>query len=158
MQAYDSVRSASGVGEGNGPFISFHDGFMGLKNWAGYFPQSDRTSLDIHPYLCFDGQSADGYDKRATQPCTAWGPNQNASMAAFGLTSAGEFSNAINDCGLWVNGVNLGTRYEGDYPGGPWPVIGSCEQWTDYQSWNASMKAGVQQFAMSSMDALQVRQ
>lgn len=155
MQAYDFVRTASGVGEGNGPFISFHEGFMGLNNWAGYFPQSDRTSLDIHPYVCFSGQSADGYDVRATQPCSSWAANQNTSMSAFGLTTAGEFSNAINDCGLWVNGVNLGTRYEGDYPGGPWPVIGSCEPWTDYQSWNDSMKADIQQFALASMDALQ---
>ena len=157
MQAYDIVRTASGVGEGQGPFISFHDGFMGLSGWAGYFDQSDRTSLDLHPYLCFNGQSADGYDARATEPCTSWGPNQNKSMSAYGLSTAGEFSNAINDCGLWVNGVNLGTRYEGNYTGGPWPVIGSCEPWTDYQSWNASMKADIQQFALSSMDALQVR-
>ena len=66
-------------------------------------------------------------------------------------------SNAVNDCGLWVNGVNLGTRYEGDYPGGPWPVIGSCEPWTDYTTWNATMKQEIQQFALASMDALQVR-
>ncbi|KAJ3557790.1 hypothetical protein NM688_g1276 [Phlebia brevispora] len=157
LQAYNIVREASGVGQGNGPFISFHDGFMGLNNWAGYFENSDRTSLDLHPYLCFDGQSSEGYAARATTPCSAWAANFNTSMAAYGLSSAGEFSNAINDCGLWVNGVNLGTRYEGDYPGGPWPSQGSCDPWTDYQTWNDSMKADIQQFALASMDALQVR-
>ncbi|PSR94059.1 hypothetical protein PHLCEN_2v4487 [Hermanssonia centrifuga] len=155
MQAYDIVRTASGTGEGNGPFISFHEGFMGLSNWVGYFTNSDRTSLDLHPYLCFNAQSADPYSARDTEPCTTWGPNQNASMRAFGLSTAGEFSNAINDCGLYVNGVGLGTRYEGNYTGGPWPVIGSCEQWTDYQSWDASLKQDIQQFALASMDALQ---
>ncbi len=156
MQAYDIVRTASGTGEGNGPFISFHEGFMGLSNWFGYFTNSDRTSLDLHPYLCFNAQSADPYSARDTEPCTTWGANQNASMSAFGLSTAGEFSNAINDCGLYVNGVGLGTRYEGNYTGGPWPVIGSCEQWTDYQSWDASLKQDIQQFALASMDALQV--
>ena len=77
-------------------------------------------------------------------------------MGAFGLTTAGEFSNAINDCGLFVNGVNLGTRYEGNYTGGPWPRIGSCEQWTDYTTWSADMKQDIKQFALASMDALQV--
>lgn len=157
LQAYNLVRTASGTGEGNGPFISFHDGFKGLPAWAGYFTNSDRTSLDIHPYLCFADQSADGYDKRATTPCTAWGGAQNDSMGAFGLTSAGEWSNAINDCGLYVNGVNLGTRYEGNYPGGPWPVIGTCDQWTEYSQWSDSMKQDIKQFALASMDALQVR-
>ena len=78
-------------------------------------------------------------------------------MSSFGFTTAGEFSNAINDCGLFVNGVNLGTRFEGNYSvGGPWPRIGSCEPWTDYATWTPSMKNDIKQFALSSMDALQV--
>jgi hypothetical protein len=156
LQAYNIVRTASGTGAGSGPFISYHEGFKGLPAWAGFFPQADRTSLDIHPYLCFQGQSAAGYDQRANDPCTAWGSAQNDSMGAFGLTSAGEWSNALNDCGLWVNGVNLGTRYEGTYAADPSPRIGSCDPWTDWTQWNDTMKQDIQQFAMASMDALQV--
>lgn len=155
LQSYKLVRTASGVGEGNGPFISFHEGFAGLTNWAGTFVNSDRTSLDIHPYLCFGSQSANGYDSFATTPCTAWGPGQNNSMSNFGLTTAGEFSNAINDCGLYVNGVGLGTRYEGTYQG-TWPKIGSCDQWTNYKNWDATTKAEIKTFALASMSALQV--
>lgn len=78
-------------------------------------------------------------------------------MSAFGLTTAGEFSNAVTDCGLWLNGVNLGTRYEGDYAdGGSWTRIGSCDTWTDYQKYDKDMKDALRQFALSSMDALQV--
>lgn len=76
-------------------------------------------------------------------------------MAAFGLTAAGEFSNAVTDCGLYVNGVNLGTRYEGTYPGNP-SRVGSCDPWIDWQTWDQSMKDSIKAFAMSSMDALQV--
>ncbi|KAI0093572.1 glycoside hydrolase superfamily [Irpex rosettiformis] len=155
LQAYNIVRKASGIGEGNGPMISFHEGFAGLSAWNGYYTNSDRVSYDIHPYVCFNGQSTDGYDTRATQPCTSWGANQNQSMASNGLTAAGEFSNAINDCGLYVNGVNLGTRYEGNYTGGPWPRQGSCEPWTDWQSWTPAMKKDIMNFALASMDALQ---
>ncbi|TCD63289.1 hypothetical protein EIP91_005701 [Steccherinum ochraceum] len=137
LQAYNLVRTAGGTGTGNGPMISFHEGFAGLDKWVGMFVGSDRTGLDIHPYLCFGGQSA---DPTRTPP--------------FGLTVAGEFSLAINDCGLYVNGVGLGTRYEGTYQGSG-PAIGPCDPWTDYATWSDSMKADIQSFALSSMDALQ---
>lgn len=157
LQAYNHVRTASGVGEGKGPFISFHEGFEGLSKWNGYFQNADRVSYDLHPYVCFGTQSADGYDTRATEPCTSWGANQNQSMAKNGLTTAGEFSNAINDCGLWVNGVNLGTRFEGTYDdGGNWPDLGSCDPWTDYATWTDDMKQDIMNFALASMDSLQV--
>lgn len=126
-----------------------------MKNWAGYFPNADRTSLDIHTYMCFTEQSADGYDVRANAPCTAWAANQNSSMSDFGLTMGGEWSLALNDCGLYVNGVGLGTRFEGTYPGG-YAKVGDCEEWTDYTQWSTTWKKQMQTFALSTMDALQV--
>lgn len=155
MQAYDYVRTASGIGEGNGPFITYHDGFLGLPQWAGYLPNADRIALDDHPYICFDGQSDAPMSSYAQTPCSDWSSMMNTSMGAFGLTVAGEFSNAVTDCGLWVNGVGLGTRYEGTYTPGSWPVVGNCSTWTDWQNWDSTMKAGIQQFALASMDALQ---
>lgn len=156
MQAYNYVREASGIGEGNGPFISYHDGFLGLSKWADWLPNADRIALDDHPYICFDTQSSAPMSSYAQTPCTTWGGLMNTSMSAFGLTAAGEFSNAVTDCGLYVNGVGLGTRYEGNYTPGTWPVIGSCTPWTDWQNWDSTMKSGIQQFALASMDALQV--
>jgi len=75
-------------------------------------------------------------------------------MGGFGLTTSGEFSNAINDCGLYLNGVNLGTRFEGTYPGYP-NVVGDCTPWIDWANWDPTLKAGIKQFALASMDALQ---
>ncbi|THH31141.1 hypothetical protein EUX98_g3029 [Antrodiella citrinella] len=155
LQAYNIVRNAGGVGAGSGPFISFHEGFEGLANWVGMFVGSDRTSLDIHPYLCFGTQSSAPYSSYASTPCQAWAVAQNTSMSAFGLTQAGEWSLAINDCGLWVNGVGLGTRYEGTYQGGTGPGLGSCDQWTDFATWTPAMKQDIENFALSSMSALQ---
>ena len=77
-------------------------------------------------------------------------------MSAFGLTNAGEWSNAVTDFGLFLNGVNLGTRYEGDYPGSG-ARVGSCDTWTDWTAYDAQMKRDIRQFALASMDALQVR-
>lgn len=155
-QAYQAVRNVSGTGAGNGPFISFHDGFTGLPEWAGFLTGADRLALDYHPYVCFQNQLTQPLDELTTIPCTSWGSTMNTSMSAFGMTAAGEFSAATNDCGLYVNGVGLGARYDGTYTGS-WPVIGSCDPWNDWQSWNSSVKADLQSFVESSMDALQVR-
>jgi len=94
-------------------------------------------------------------DTYATTPCSAWGAEMNTSMGAFGLTAAGEFSNAVTDCGLWVNGVGLGTRYEGNYTAAPSPRMGSCETWTDWQAYSSQTKNQIKVFAEASMDALQ---
>ena len=156
LQSYNVVRTAGGTGTGNGPFISFHDGFLGQTNWAGFLPGADRIALDTHPYLCFSTQSSASLQSFIQTPCSAWASGMNTSMSAFGLSAAGEFSNAVNDCGLYVNGVGLGTRYEGTYTPGTWPVIGSCDSWLDWQSWDNTTKSQYKQFALSSMDALQV--
>ncbi len=91
----------------------------------------------------------------ATTPCSSWGSLVNGTMSDFGLANAGEFSLAVTDCGKYLNGVNLGTRYEGNYTGYSTPV-GSCTEWIDYQSWDTGMKNDMKQFSLASMDALQV--
>ena len=138
--------------------ISFHDAFRGLPNWVGYLPGADRISLDYHPYLCFDTQPTDDMSDHVNDPCGAWGKTMNNSMDNFGLTVAGEFSLAITDCGTYVNGVGQGTRYEGTYNlDRTWPRVGSCDSWVEWQKWDSDMKKSMEQFALSSMDALQVR-
>jgi len=137
--------------------ISFHEGFEGTAKWAAFLPGADRIALDVHPYLCFGTQSSASMSSRTAEPCSSWGGVMNDSMTAFGLTTAGEFSNAINDCGLFVNGVGLGNRYDGTYTtGGPSTKVGDCGQWTDYTKWDQNMKDSTKRFALASMDALQV--
>jgi glucan 1,3-beta-glucosidase len=154
VEAYRIIREITGTGEGKGPMISYHDGFISRSNWAGFMTNADRIALDSHPYLCFNNdQSSAPYSTYADTPCSAWGKSFNDSMNQFGLSGAGEWSNAVTDCGLYVNGVGLGTRYEGTYPPVS-KVTGDCTEWTDYQKWSTSKKADVKRFAMASMDAL----
>lgn len=156
LEAYNILRAAGGgTGADKGVWLGIHDGFFPRDRWAGVFPNADRITLDSHPYLCFGTQSASPMSSYATTPCTSWGAAVNNSMAAFGLTNAGEWSLAVTDCGLYLNGVNLGTRYEGDYPGSG-ARVGDCSTWTDYTRYSAQMKRDMRQFALASMDALQV--
>jgi glucan 1,3-beta-glucosidase len=76
----------------------------------------------------------------AMMPHGLWGGLVNTSMAAFGLTTTREFSNAVTDCDLWVNGVNLGIRYDGTYTIGTWPNAGNCDQWTKWENYDVGTK------------------
>ncbi|KAJ6449848.1 glycoside hydrolase family 5 protein [Mycena sanguinolenta] len=161
LQAHNMIRGITGVGEGHGPFISIHDGFQGVSGWAGFLTGSDRIILDTHPYFAFDGAPNDspiatglgtgaGGDGVAPggiwpkQACDSWAGSLNTSRIQFGVTVAGEFSNGYNDCGLYLVGVNSTTHFGGD-----------CTLFMDASTWNDTLKAGVKEFAMASMDATQ---
>ncbi|KZO99387.1 glycoside hydrolase family 5 protein [Calocera viscosa TUFC12733] len=154
LEAYTLIRNITGVGAGQGPFIGIHDGFIGMQEWAGFLQGSDRIAMDTHPYNAFNDPTTASLASFIPSPCTGWGPELNTSMAQFGFSAAGEWSAAINDCGKWVNGVGLGTRYEGTYPGST-TVIGNCSVWTEYDTWSADTVQQTKELVMASMDALQ---
>ncbi|KIM27166.1 glycoside hydrolase family 5 protein [Serendipita vermifera MAFF 305830] len=152
-EAYKIIRTAGGSGQGNGPVISLHESFFGLGDWVGFLPGADRLAMDSHPYLVF-GQFAAGEPADfSSAPCGNWGDLFGGSMSAFGITAAGEWSHAINDCGLYVNAVGRGTRYEGTFPGFT-AVLGDCARWNDYTTWTPATKAGLRDLSASTMDAL----
>lgn len=45
LRAHDTIRGITGYGEGHGPYISIHDGFVGLSQWSGFLTGSDRILL-----------------------------------------------------------------------------------------------------------------
>ncbi|PVF96563.1 glycoside hydrolase [Serendipita vermifera] len=154
-EAYRIVRKAGGLGDGNGPVISMHESFQGLGFWAGFLDGADRLALDEHPYLVFGTLTTDPVTAFPARPCSDWGAMTSDSLANFGLTAAGEWSYAINDCGLYVTEVAGRTRYEGTWPGHP-TRIGDCtaDGWLDYRTWDETIKESLRGVGMSSMDAL----
>jgi glucan 1,3-beta-glucosidase len=160
VEAMGMIRTnITGYGAGNGPYIAIGDGLRGVVPWAGYLTGTDRLVLDTHAYFAFDGPNAEplavpeegslvtpgaagGIWPR--QACQAWADSMDTSLAEFGVTVAGELSNAVNDCGLFVRGVGNGPMYAGD-----------CAMFNDWASWNASMKSGLNEFIQASMDAQQ---
>ncbi|KZT57294.1 glycoside hydrolase family 5 protein [Calocera cornea HHB12733] len=154
LEAHNTMRNITGFGEGNGPFITIHDGFAGMQAWYGWLTGSDRIGLDTHPYFAFNAPASVAPPSSfVSSPCSGWGQELNASMQQFGFSMAGEWSVAINDCGLWVNGVGLGNRVEGSYPGST--AVGSCNVSNAWEAWDDDYKNGLKDLALSSMDALQ---
>ncbi|CAE6377290.1 unnamed protein product [Rhizoctonia solani] len=157
LEVHNMMRNVTGIGEGKGPWISVHDGFDPLDRWTEFLPGGDRIALDAHPYFCFGDQDTGAITTQTNKPCASRAAAFNQSMSTFGMTTAGEFSNAFNDCGLFLNGVNRGARYDGTFGGygGPNAGAGSCVKWMDSARWSAAEKAALKQFALSSMDAMQ---
>ncbi|KAF8341007.1 glycoside hydrolase family 5 protein [Amanita rubescens] len=156
LEVHNLIRSITGYGEGNGPYISIHDGFKGVKAWQNFLPGADRLALDTHTYLAFSGSKAMepiatglGSDAGGVWPktaCDSWAAEMNTSRLRFGVTYSGEFSYGYNDCGLFLRGV------QGSM--GPTTYGGNCSFWEDSAQWNETTKAGIGRFGMASMDAL----
>ncbi|KAJ3731452.1 glycoside hydrolase family 5 protein [Lentinula guzmanii] len=140
--AYETIRQSTGTGSGAGPYIAIHEAFQGgSPRYSSHITFSyerrrflsgaDRLALDQHPVslLCI---STD-----------AWAIATNQSSKAFGVTLGGEFSTAINDCGLWLNGI------------GPGSSNPECPIWDDWASYNASTIASLKEITLATMDALQ---
>jgi glucan 1,3-beta-glucosidase len=152
LKAHNMIRSITGVGEG--PWISIHDGFKGTDPWKDFLPGSDRFIMDQHPYFAFGGKIPDpfingtGAGAGAGWPlkaCQAWWSGIVSSQKTFGVTIAGEFSNGWNDCGLFLHGVDDGSSqtYDGD-----------CNEWMEWEKWDAMHKDGLNNFLRASMDTL----
>jgi len=119
---------------------------------------ADRVTLDSHPYRAFGTPRADPMSAQVRTPCDEWAGAVAASTSAFGLSNAGEFSNAVTDCALFLNGVGEGSRYDGTHSqGGAGASVGSCDPRIKWRTWDDDMKKSVMEYAMASMDALQVR-
>ncbi|KAF8902804.1 glycoside hydrolase family 5 protein [Gymnopilus junonius] len=141
LEAHDIIRNITGLGEGNGPYIVIHDGFQPLSDFNNYLQGSDRVILDTHPYFSFGGISLApiGVDGDDGLPGGEWPLNARMN---FGVTLAGEFSASPNNCGLFLVGVGQNSTDP------------QCPEYDDWTNYNCTMKQGIQNFVMASMDAL----
>lgn len=152
LKTHDMIRSITGRGPGNGPYIVIHDGFQNASAWTGFLQGSDRIVLDEHPFLDLGGLDADPVavlgatgqpgGKWPALACSSFGQNIENNRQGFGVTIAGEFSVAPNDCGLFLNGVNS-TSANPD-----------CSTYNDWVNYNNSMKDGLLNTFQASADAL----
>jgi glucan 1,3-beta-glucosidase len=135
--------------------VSMHNSFSGNAIWADFGRGADRLGLDQHMYLVFQDQLGPDPSQFANAPCENWARGTNETSASFGPNNAGEFSAAVNDCGHWVTGVGLGTRFEGTYDGFEGRGIGQCDYWNDYRLWDDATKQTMLTYVSGAMDALQ---
>jgi aryl-phospho-beta-D-glucosidase BglC (GH1 family) len=145
--AYNMTRESIGYGRDNGPIVLFHDGFLNIKDWAGFLAGADRLALDQHLYLAFgEGNQYVNFTNRESIAC-GWGGGTNDTSTNFGITIGGEWSIALGDCGKWLNGVGSNSTYA--------TMHGSCDEVDRWMNFNETFKAGLMSYTLSQMDALQ---
>lgn len=106
---------------------------------------ADRLALDQHPYLAFGGPNTRPWSSQIEEACS-WGGGTNDTQRDFGIVVGGEWSNAINDCGLWLNGVGSTPAFEG---------LAGCKSFDEWMNWDDTMKQNVMSYTMANMDSLQ---
>lgn len=151
IEAYSIVRNITGFGQGKGPFISYHDGFMGFSSWTNFMQGADRVAWDLHPYVAF-GPGFQDRQALLASACNNFGGNTDTGLTQFGVTFAGEWSLATNDCGLYLNGPFQGVRFDGSWTGGT-TKTGDCGPFDDWQNYSNSTKTVMYQGALAQMSS-----
>ena len=116
-------------------------------------PGADRFMMDIHPYVAFDeGSRADPIDVPAPDgqlggiwpglACDRWGTYFNETRQTLGVTVGGEFSGAVNDCGLFMRAVGVDSQHS------------QCALYNAWEDWTPEIKQGLYNFILASFDAI----
>lgn len=101
--------------------VIFGDGFIGVDAWKGKYPESEfpNMALDVHQYTIFDvNLLAMSHSAKINYVCQQWSSQMARSSnltTGHGNTLVGEWSQADNDCTLYLNNVGVGSRWEGNF-------------------------------------------
>ena len=159
-----SVVSKAGV---TAPQI-FSDSMRGLPTWQGKLGgKGDKLVIDTHMYAIFDPNLiALEHSKKISLACKDWSGlivNSMSGSGGFGPTMVGEWSQADTDCTLHLNGVGMGSRWEGtfsDTMGTPRCPTGdkscSCDKANaDPSTYSDDYRLFLKTFAIAQMDAFE---
>ncbi|KAJ6619730.1 glycoside hydrolase family 5 protein [Mycena sp. CBHHK59/15] len=131
QNGYAAVRSAAG----SGIKIMIGDGFLGVDSWSNFLtaPGAQGVIMDYHEYQIFGvPELSRSFDDHISFAC-----NSMADLTNFAKnniwTVVGEWSTAVTDCTLWLNGRGVGARWDGTYFNQN-AALGSCAGWTGSSS------------------------
>lgn len=144
--AYKNMRSVS-VNN-----VVIHDAFQAYNYWDSFMPVDLNywdVIVDHHHYQVFSaGELARDIDQHIEVAC-AWADSKNEAH----WNVAGEWSAALTDCALWLNGVGRGARWLGDYDSSP--NYGLCDMYTNSDNWTDEYKANVRRYIEAQLDAFE---
>ncbi|KAI0734298.1 glycoside hydrolase [Fomitopsis betulina] len=130
-EGYSIVRNSTGMDNQ----VMIGDAFLGVDNWKNFLlpPEGQGVIMDYHQYQVFNGDQLElSQDQHINYTCQI-----NSTLAPYAasnlMTITGEWSNAITDCAKWLNGRNVGARWDGSYASGQ-QTFGSCNGMTGNMS------------------------
>ncbi|KAJ6505985.1 glycoside hydrolase family 5 protein [Mycena vulgaris] len=127
QDGYGAVRSAAGAGNQ----VMIGDGFLGVDSWTNFmtYPSTQGVMMDYHEYQIFSvPELSRSFDDHINFACSSMADLTNFAKSNI-WTVVGEWSTAVTDCTLWLNGRGVGSRWDGTYFSANAP-LGSCDGWT----------------------------
>jgi glucan 1,3-beta-glucosidase len=87
--------------------------------------------------------------------CQSWGSLIATSIKAFGPTMVGEFSVAVNDCSAYLNGINAGARWDGNFGNKTYrhSPDSTCDGKNDASTYSYEYKAFLKQLFLAQLEA-----
>ncbi|EGW34884.1 glucan 1,3-beta-glucosidase precursor [Spathaspora passalidarum NRRL Y-27907] len=143
--------------------IMFHDAFQGIGDWDDFLSRGkvqvvfnngtrnitvtksakfNNVVLDHHHYEVF----ADSVHSNITTHLQNIKDYAGSIKKEKNGAIVGEWSAALTDCAMWLNGIGLGTRFEDTAPYGNKTSNGQCAKWTDAKKWSKQQKKDYRRF------------
>ncbi|KAM6499799.1 glycoside hydrolase family 5 protein [Amanita muscaria] len=137
--SYNTIRN----GQEGDTIVLLHDAFQPPSYWDGFMapPQYQAVMMDTHIYQVFFAEGL----KRSSADHIKAACDTTLTLQSFTLPPVvGEWTPAMTDCAKYLNGRNIGARYDGTYPNST--RIGSCTGLTGSAStFSSSFKSFLRQ-------------
>jgi len=147
-QTYDKIRARGDQG------AVFHDAFKSLgymDDWVNG-PDYYNVVIDHHLYQVFTTENLkQSIDEHVDTTCEE-GRSLKSKESHWGIV--GEWSAALTDCTPLLNGVYMGSRYDGTHKDSS-EAIGSCEGINDISTWSDERKSDVRRYVEAQLDAFE---
>ncbi|CUM67992.1 uncharacterized protein PRCAT00005706001 [Priceomyces carsonii] len=148
-KVYEDARATQVV---NNTFV-IHDAFEAIGYWNSFLTNDDKKNsttdnynvlIDHHHYQVFSVNSLNSSINDTLQSIKDYSSSIQTEMKHHPAV-VGEWSAALTDCTPWLNGVGLGSRYEGTKPYTN-EKIGSCSNINNWSSWDAKVRKNYRKF------------
>ncbi|KIL67587.1 glycoside hydrolase family 5 protein [Amanita muscaria Koide BX008] len=150
QDGYNVVREAAG----SGIKVMIGDAFLGVPSWSNFLtaPSAQGVLMDYHEYQIFSDTELDrSWDQHVQFTCQ-WIPTLSSFAQSNIWTVVGEWSTAITDCAQWLNGRNVGARWDGSISQGA-QYHGSCTNFTgSYQGFSSDYKTFLRRYWEAQVD------
>ncbi|ODV80809.1 glycoside hydrolase family 5 protein [Suhomyces tanzawaensis NRRL Y-17324] len=149
LQGYKNLRATGSVTP-----VILHDAFQQQQYWNGFATVENgdywNVVIDHHHYQVFAADQLSWDIDQHVQVACGWGKD---ALKEDHWNVAGEWSAALTDCALWLNGVGRGARWSGDYDNAPY--IDSCDAYTEEQNWSSEYRQNVRKYIEAQLDAFE---
>jgi len=145
QNGYDQVRETSDT-----PVV-IHDGFVSAGSWNGFLTPSDNNAqfviVDHHEYQVFTDDFVAMQNWQHRQYVCNNAPEYGG---ADKWVVVGEWTAAETDCAKYLNGYDIGARYDGTYPNSTY--VGSCADMDLIANWSQDMRDDVRGYIEAQLE------